>query len=303
MTFTRLFLSSTLMSSLALADSGLFILLGGTNQAQLTQLVDLRDNPSTSCVDTGNLPSGSADSPVVGAVVNGKLTACDTETTTCYQYDPSNAAYGVAPFSLITGRGFSGNVDIRERNTWFLAGGSSENVNLASTEVFNKNTNSFQPSRFLPLALNGSCVAQIDENTLFLSGGQNQAGNSISQAYFITLDDNNAATFTAIPSMPTPRAFHACAYDKESASVFVIGPDSSVEAYKVATGTWRNGPNFPKEAVGASAKPFGDNFVVHSDGDFYGYSTNEGFIKLATTEVNNPFASLVAVEEDQIICN
>lgn len=144
------------------------MVLGGVNGGYDVELIDLTGQGRT-CQKPDNypaLPLGSA-----GAYFEEKVFVCGgfLATSVCYSYNQHGRSWTLAP-SMTEGRQYF-TATIFNDQLW-LTGGYKSGQELASTELFNSNSNEFDSFVNLPVGRAYHNVISIENNKAMLLGGR-----------------------------------------------------------------------------------------------------------------------------------
>ena len=132
----------------------------------------------------------------------------------------------------------------------------------------------------LPECLAYSCMAQLSQTQIVLTGGSNSVGRSYSTYFYNPMTN----TWTKGPDMLTFRLEHACGIIKDSNNIdtviivggwdgFVTGNSvSTTEVYNRASNTWTRGPDLPYGVHTGQIIQDPDSGIVYVAGNTYATS-------------------------------
>jgi len=239
------------------------VLLIGLNQFEPVDLPDTEDDIISECQQTEPIPeypiaAGNLFAPA-STFIDGMVMVCGgfdgvDNYGDCFGISPELGEWiRLAPMMKSVFRaGFSkfGNAE-EEGEFFWVAGGTTNGVDVVSTsQIYDAGTRSWFPGPNLPLPLDGSCLAKLDNTHTLVTGGE-QAGGAANWIY--NFDDY---MFTPVGDFVGGNRFvHGCATLADG-RVMVAGgyqavntPEATVlntvEIFDPVTRTWSEGPAFP----------------------------------------------------------
>lgn len=240
-------------------------LLIGLNQLEPVDLPDTEDDTISECQPTEPIPeypiaAGKLFAPA-STFINGMVMVCGgfdgvNNYGDCFGISPELGDWTPLPpmMQSVFRAGFSkfGNPE-EEGEFFWVAGGTSNGIDVVSTsQIYDAGTMSWFPGPELPLPLDGSCLAKLDDTHTLVTGGE-QAGGAANWIY--SFYDYK---FTPVGDFVGGNRFvHGCA-SMADGRVMVAGgyqavntPEATVlntvEIFDPVTMTWSEGPAFPGE--------------------------------------------------------
>ena len=185
---------------------------------------------------------------VCGGVIGATdIDAFDNITNKCYEFDPVLKTWQMSG-KMSAYRYYMG---YAESPSWGLvvAGGWNEDAQPQNSVEQSLDGANFNDLPQLPLNVYGHCLAIVDDNTLFFTGGTTEDGfdnGTSTQTYVFT---KNKGIWERVQDMPTGRKYHSCGVvkkqDTSEIEIVVAGgftPPfhlSTVEIYNIANNQWR----------------------------------------------------------------
>ena len=185
---------------------------------------------------------------VCGGVIGATdIDAFDNITNKCYEFDPVLKTWQMSG-KMSAYRYYMG---YAESPSWGLvvAGGWNEDAQPQNSVEQSLDGANFNDLPQLPLNVYGHCLAIVDDNTLFFTGGTTEDGfdnGTSTQTYVFT---KNKGIWERVQDMPTGRKYHSCGavkkQDTSEIEIVVAGgftPPfhlSTVEIYNIANNQWR----------------------------------------------------------------
>lgn len=139
----------------------------------------------------------------------------------------------------------------RIQDPWILLmGGHYASVKTEMTMILNANGSMVRGPN-LPMAAAGFCACGLDDNHIFVAGGQNAGGTILRTTYVL---DWKTQEWTTLDSMVLPRYYAECGTflsSNQELSILVMGgirqehtPYPNTEIYSWSQQSWRVGPDF-----------------------------------------------------------
>ena len=181
----------------------------------LTEVIDLADE-STSCEALGDFPIQVSSAS--GGLINDRLPLIcggfgEGVISGCYI---AGGAISDPVIKLFTPRGYSAAVVINSHQLWVTGGLDDKFNDLASTEIVDilANPPTVVPGPELPEPMNGHCIVQLNQSTVFFMGGEQSK-----KTFFF---DASTLTWTNGPDMNHDRWNFGCGLMTTGSDLLVV---------------------------------------------------------------------------------
>jgi hypothetical protein len=178
-----------------------------------------------------------------------------TATSGVQNYSLNPQGENVTATSMTTARtAMAYATDPATGDLYAIGGKDASNTALPSAEIYDPNTDTWNPIASLPTAVYGATAASDGAGHILVFGGDDSSGNPVSNVYSYTIVTN---TWTQVSSMPVATSYSTAVYAFYGEIILAGGKTSAgatanVEIYNPVTDTWANDTPLPYAVYSAS---------------------------------------------------